>query len=374
MYKHSGKEEMMERHWKVTIPVILAVLVATILGACAPAAPPEEVAPPAEEEVAAPPAEEETTPEVAEEAPAPGEELTVYVIVHGGIAHPFWKVVEKGATDAAALYPDLKLIYSGPEEYNLEKFVSLVEAAVAAKPNGLIVTITSYEALDEPLRRAIEGGLPVIAINTMDARPEAERIPYLTYIGEDHYKMGALVAKKMLAMMREAGVEPKGAVYGNHHPGAWGIEQRVAGFVDTFKAEGVPAEQIDVTEDPVKGAEILVAYLKTNPDTNVVQPAGTPHTEAFIPRAMEEGYTPGKDLFVATIDLSPKVLDYIEDGTMLFATDQQQYLQGYMSVVLMYLHLKYGFVPPPPPISTGEAAATKDLVPMMRDLVETGYK
>lgn len=364
----------MERHWKVTIPVILAVLVATILGACAPAAPPEEAAPPAEEEVAAPPAEEETTPEVAEEAPAPGEELTVYVIVHGGIAHPFWKVVEKGATDAAALYPDLKLTYSGPEEYNLEKFVSLVEAAIAAKPNGLIVTITSETALDEPLRAAIKGGIPVIAINAPDSRPEGERIPYLTYIGEDPYTMGALVAKKMLEMASEMGVEPKRAVFGNHHPGAFNIEQRVAGFVDTFKAANIPAEGIDVTEDPVKGAEILVAYLKANPDTNMVQPAGTPHTEAFIARAIEEGYVPGKDILVATIDLSPKVLDYIEEGKMLFTTDQQQYLQGYLSVVNMYLYVKYGFVPAPPPISTGQAAATKDLVPRDRDLVERGYK
>ena len=34
---------------------------------------------------------------------------TIYVVVHGGIADPFWKVCEKGAKDAGALYPDLKL-------------------------------------------------------------------------------------------------------------------------------------------------------------------------------------------------------------------------------------------------------------------------
>lgn len=358
----------MERHWKLAIPVVLVILAAMVLGACAPAAP-------AEEEAALPPAEEEITPEVVEEeTPAKEEELTFYMIVHGGIAHPFWKVVEKGAMDAAALYPDLKLIYSGPEEYNLEKFMSLVEAAIAAKPNGLIVTITSETALDEPLRAAIKDGIPVIAINAADSRPEGERIPYLTYIGEDAYTMGALVAKKMLEMASEMGVEPKRGVYGNHAPGAFNIEQRATAFMDTFKAAGIPAEQIDVTADPVKGAEVLVAYLKANPDVNMVQPAGTPHTEAFIARAIEEGYTPGKDLFVATIDLSPKVLDYIEEGKMLFTTDQQQYLQGYLSVVNMYLYVKYGFVPPPAPISTGEAVATKDLVPKNRDLVERGYK
>ena len=58
---------------------------------------------------------------------------------------------------------------------------------------------------------------------------------------------------------------------------------------------------------------------------------------------------------------------------MLFTTDQQQYLQGYLSVVHMYLYLKYGFIPPPL-MSTGEAAATADLVPMVKDLVEKGYK
>lgn len=258
------------------------------------------------------------------------EILTFYMVVHGGIAHPFWMVVEKGAMDADALYPDLEVIYAGPEVYKFEEFMAYVEAAIAAKPDGLIVTITSHVALDEPLRKAIDEGIPVIAINAMDPRPEAERIPYLTYIGEDHYAMGALVAKGMLRMMREMGVEPKRAVYGNHHPGAFHIEQRAQGFVDTIAAEGIPVEEIDVTADPVTGAEILIAYLKANPDTNMIQPAGTPHTEAFIPRAIDEGYIPGEDIFVATIDLSPKVLDYIEEGKMLFATDQQQYLQGYL--------------------------------------------
>ena len=38
----------------------------------------------------------------------------------------------------------------------------------------------------------------------------------------------------------------------------------------------------------------------------------------------------GSDLQLATFDLSPDVLDAIEAGTMSFAIDQQQYLQGYL--------------------------------------------
>jgi simple sugar transport system substrate-binding protein len=308
-----------------------------------------------------------------EVTPVQAEGYTVYVVVHGGIAHPFWKVVEKGAKDAAALYPDLKVVYSGPDVYDFEKFMALVEAAIAAKPNGLIATITSHTAMDEPLRKAIKSGIPVLAINAPDPRPAAEKIPYLTYIGEDPYTMGALVAREMLKMMKAKGVEPKRGVYGNHHPGAINIEQRAKGFIDTLKAANVPAESVDVTANPVDGSEVLLAYLKAHPDVNMVQPAGTEHSEAFVARAVDEKLNLGKDIFVATIDLSPKVLDYVKEGKMLFTADQQQYLQGYLGVVNMYLYLKYGFVPPPL-ISTGEATATADKVDLVKGLVEKGYK
>ena len=46
----------------------------------------------------------------------------------------------------------------------------------------------------------------------------------------------------------------------------------------------------------------------------------------------------GSDLQLA-FDLSPDVLDAIEAGTMSFAIDQQQYLQGYLPIEFMKLYL-----------------------------------
>ena len=54
--------------------------------------------------------------------------------------------------------------------FDFEEFMAFAEAAIAARPDGLIITITSAEALDEPLRKAIAEGIPVIAINAMDPR------------------------------------------------------------------------------------------------------------------------------------------------------------------------------------------------------------
>ena len=41
---------------------------------------------------------------------------------------------------------------------------------------------------------------------------------------------------------------------------------------------------------------------------------------------------------LATFDLSSQVLQAIKSGQMLFAIDQQQYLQGYLPIVLLTLY------------------------------------
>ena len=53
----------------------------------------------------------------------------------------------------------------------------------------------------------------------------------------------------------------------------------------------------------------------------------------------------GRDVNVASFDLSANFLQSVVDGDAAFAIDQQQYLQGYLSVNFMGLHAKYGLMP-----------------------------
>jgi len=295
---------------------------------------------------------------------------TVYVVVHGGIADPFWKVCEKGAKDAGALYPDLKVIYTGPAVYKLEEFMADIEAALASKPGALVCTLTVPEAMDEPLRAAIAKGLPVVAINAPDLRkPEEVRIPVLTYVGEDSYFIGVTAAKETLNRFI-----PKGAIFCNHHPGAAHIEARGRGYMDTMKARGVLAESLDITEDAVKGAEMVTAYLKAHPETNAIFCSNTLRTETIVPRLEEDGIRVGVDVKIAQMDSSPKILEYIKEGKIMFTMDQQQYLQGYLGVLFAYLNAKYGFAPPPAPVSTGPAVITEDDIPTLKELVKEGIR
>ena len=167
---------------------------------------------------------------------------------------------------------------------------------------------------------------------------------------------------------------PKRAVFAHHHPGAVHIDLRGQGYVDTMRAAGIPAEILDITEDPVKGAEIMVAYLKAHPDCDAIFCSNTLRTETIIPRLKDEGIVPGVDVKIAQMDMSPAVLDYILKGEIMFTMDQQQYLQGFLGVLFMYLHLKYGFTPPPAPVSTGPAVITADVIPKLEELVKAGYR
>ena len=347
----------------------------------APAAPAAPAAKPAPAAPAAPAAAEAAkaapaAPAVAEESTkvastmAEGEEIVIYYVVHGGITHPFWKTVERGAKDAESHLPDVKVVYTGPSAYNLVEFLAMTEAALNANPDALVVTITEPDAMDEPLRAALDDGLPIIGVNAPDLRqPVESRIPIDTYVGEDSYFIGVVAARETLKR-----VTPTRGFAANHAPGAAHIHARAQGYVDVFEAEGIPVEIVDVTEDDVKAAEITAAYLKGKPDTNALWLSSPTLSEVIIKRLTDDGLVAGQDFHVAAMDINPTLLDMIADGRLMFTLDQQQYLQGYLGVLFAYLKVKYDLTPPPNPVSTGPAVIGKADVAGLKPLVEAGFR
>ncbi|UCF98910.1 MAG: substrate-binding domain-containing protein [Spirochaetaceae bacterium] len=300
------------------------------------------------------------------EAAAGAPQFTVYAVVHGGIADPYWKMVEKGMKDAAALVPELKLIYTGPDAFAFEQFMAMLEAAIAAQPDGLIATMTNPPAMDDLLRRAISGGLPVIAVDSPDSRPTVEKIPYLSYVGEIPYEGGVLAAKEVLKDYK-----PKRAFYGNHQPGALNLVERGQGFIDIMQAAGVPVEAVDTTEDVVQAAEIMLAYVKAHPDTDTIFTGNMVRAEALVVRLEEEGIKPGQDVKISTFGLTTATMEMMEQGKIDFSIDEQPYMQGFLGVTFMFLHLKYGFTPPAEIPTLG---LFPDDVSALKELIDQGIR
>jgi simple sugar transport system substrate-binding protein len=53
----------------------------------------------------------------------------------------------------------------------------------------------------------------------------------------------------------------------------------------------------------------------------------------------------GREIQVASFDLSASFLQSIVDGDAAFAIDQQQFLQGYLPVVFLSLNADFGLIP-----------------------------
>ena len=279
----------------------------------------------------------------------------IAVVVHGSKTDPFWKPVQRGVKDATDLYPDVEVTYIDTNVFSVEEFLTNLEAVLASRPDALVCTLTDPEAMDETLRKVIDAGLPVVAINAPDLRePVSERIPVLTYIGEDSYFIGVTAARETLKRI----TTPKRAVFCNNAQGAANMDARGQGWVDTMTEHGITAESVPVSADAAQAAEDMAAYLKEHPETDVLFISNTAITEAVIKRLVADGIDVGNSIKIAQMDISQAILEYIQNDMVMFSMDQQPYLQGYMGVVFAYLNVKYGLTPPPAPLSTGPAVVT----------------
>ncbi|PLV59146.1 sugar ABC transporter substrate-binding protein [Thermotoga sp. KOL6] len=290
---------------------------------------------------------------------------TFYLVSHGGPADPFWGVVMKGMKDAAEKF-GVEAVYLGPEKYSLKEFIDLVNSAIARKPDGLIVTITNPVALDEPLRKAIKMGIPVVAINVPDTRPPEEAIPYLVYVGMDEYLAGVYAARRMLQEFT-----PKRAVVAIHEPGHAGLEARAKGIIDVLSEKHIPVEKLDITTDPTKALTVMKSYLMKHPDTDAIFTLGPLGAHPAIQLVEEEGLA-GK-VKIGAIDLSTKIINAIKEGVIVFTIDQQQYLQGYLPIVFLYLYKEYGLIPHEK-VLTGPSIIDKSNVEIVEKTVQMGYR
>jgi simple sugar transport system substrate-binding protein len=278
-------------------------------------------------------------------------DIVIEVVVHGQASDPFWSVVANGV-EAAANDLGIEANYNAPQAEDLDvvAMAQLIDTAVAAEPDGIIVSIPDADALREPIEAAIAAGIPVLSINS--GSDVFEELGLLTHVGQTEFEAGVGAGERMAA----EGVTNTICV--NQEVGNAALDLRCEGFAEGLG--GVPSAVIGVDlSDPTGSQATIEAALAEDPTIDGMLTLG-PTGAAPALLALE-----GNDAVkLATFDLSPEVLTAIDEGRMLFAIDQQQYLQGYQGVTIMTLFIQYGLllgggdvVRTGPGFVTGETAA-----------------
>ncbi len=301
------------------------------------------------------------------ELAAAPQQLTFYVIAHTGPGDPFWAVVQRGVQDAGKVL-GVRAIFQGPPQRDIPTQVNMARAAMNAKADGIAISVSDPPAIGAFIREARGKGIPVVAINVKEpADYKGEPIPYMAYIGMDEYEAGKNVARFLLPKI------PQGAtvLIAMHEPGHVGLEARARGIREVLTAERqAKVETLDTTQDPTKSLATMRAFLKTNPDTKAIFTLGPLGAIPAI-KMIREDKLAGK-IAMASFDLDATTIQAIKEGLVEATVDQQQYLQGFISVVQLYLNAKYKLAPTD--YNTGRGLVTKETASTVESLVKQGYR
>lgn len=259
-------------------------------------------------------------------AMAQGEprDVSIIVVSHGQASDPFWSVVQNGVNQAGTdMRVDVQ--YQAPGTFDMVAMAQLIDAAVAAGPNGLVVSIPDADALGASITAAVEAGIPVISMNS--GSDVAKDLGVLVHVGQTEYEAGFGGGERMAA----AGVT--NALCVNQEVGNVALDLRCQGFTDAMTAAGATVETIPVDlADPTGSQQTITAAIEGNGEINGILTLGPTGAAPALAALTELGSLGAIQL--ATFDLSPEVLEAVQAGNMLFAIDQQQYLQGYLPIVL----------------------------------------
>ena len=278
----------------------------------------------------------ETKAETSAETAAPKEETeadagdssgskVIYVIGKES-QYNHWLCLQDGAEDCGK-DNGYEIIYQAPPlgEVDIEKQVSMVEAAIGTKPAAIVLAPNDTDALAGVCADVQAAGIPMVLVDSKISTED-----YDCLVALDNEAAGAAVAEELAQRIGGAGqVGIISAV-----PGGATIMARENGFMDYMKANypdiEIVGEILYSQNDSSKAMSQTYDMLAAYPDIKAFYTTNTPTAEG-IASALEEKELGGKVL-LGSFDASDTINAYIQNGTIAACSVAEAYNMGYESV------------------------------------------
>jgi simple sugar transport system substrate-binding protein len=291
-------------------------------------------------------------------------DLRFVVVTHGQASDPYWSVVQNGVNQAAKDM-GVQVEYHSPDTFDMVAMSQLIDAAVASRPDGMAISIPDADALGDSIKGGIDAGIPMVSLDS--GSDVAADLGMLTHVGQTEYEAGVGGGQRM----GEAGVTT--ALCVNQEVGNVALDDRCRGFTDGLGESGGTVEVVQVNlNNPTESQSRIEAALSANPDVDGILTLGPTGAAPALEALRGTGQL--GEIQLATFDLSPDVLKAIESGDMLFAIDSQQYMQGYLPIVLLTLYATNLNTIANPVLMTGPGFVTKENAAQVIDLAAAGTR
>lgn len=246
-------------------------------------------------------------PAMAQELKASGKPLKAAMSNAGLQAS--WCAQGKQAAEAWAKLMNVEITWFDGE-LSATKQRSAIDNMATQKWDFVAIQTFGIGTLNDPIKKVIDAGTPVITMDTMMA-PEGQ-LAIHTFIAPDNVMMGSVVADQLMKAIGGKGnvVMTQGALGHSGAQGrAKGFKQVVANYPDVVVLDEQPADW-DVT----KVARIWESLLTKYPDIA----GGFFHNDDMALAAHNVMKAKGREgIIIAGVDAMPPAVAAVLDGTML---------------------------------------------------------
>ncbi len=151
------------------------------------------------------------------------------IVIPKGTTHEFWQTLHAGADQAALELGNVEVHFQGPEkESDRNRQIELVQTAIGAGYDGIVLAPLDSEALVGPVEDAVEKGIGVVIIDSaLSSKKPA------SFVATDNYRGGVMGARRLGELLGGQGK----IILLRYAVGSASTEERENGFLDTMEKE-----------------------------------------------------------------------------------------------------------------------------------------
>ena len=276
-----------------------------------------------------------------------------FVMVNHVTTNSFFTATIYGCQDACALTGS-SFQWTGSTDSIVSQMVSAFTTAIAQKASGIGCPLIDNTAFNSPVDTALGAGIPVIAYNAdVSTGVKNNR---MCYIGQNNLTAGAAVGQAILKSGKVSSGDLVAGIIAT--PGTGNIQPRLDGAKPVLDAAGV--KFVEVGTSATEGSpeyDKISSWYAGNKDVKWMMAVDSGDSNAVAQFIKAQGLA-GK-VGASVWDVGLPVVQAINAGYVTATIDQQAYLQGFDTIMQLFLWNVSGGLMRPTDTDTGIGIVTK---------------
>lgn len=230
-----------------------------------------------------------------------------------------WRTANTKSVQEAAKAAGIDLKFSDAQQKQ-ENQIKAIRSYIQQKVDVIAFSPVVESGWDTVLKEAKNANIPVIL--TDRSVDSADKTLYKTFLGSDFVEEGRK-AGKWLTEESKSATGPVNIVELQGTTGSAPANDRKSGFAEVIGADPkfkiVASQSGDFTR--AKGKEVMEAFLKSNPDIDVLYAHNDDMALGAIEAIEGAGKVPGKDIKIISVDAVKDGMQALSDGKISYIVE-----------------------------------------------------